>query len=265
MTDQIADYELVGALGRSASGMLHLALPPRRLRTDADLVVVKILVGRHPRERFPQVAETLRLFTAAESRHLATLYEVGYEHGAIWLSMEHYTRGSLQEPTVPLTRQELLQAVACASRGAHALHEVGLVHGDIKPANVLLATEGARLADVGLRASLHPNMTLPATSALADVELIDPTVIRGESPTRASDIWSLGVTLHRALSGEGLYPRTPEDDVLRVIRRVASTRPEIHSSLTVEEASLVRACLSVDPTERPPTGDVLAKTIEGLL
>lgn len=265
MTDQIADYELVGDLGRSASGMLHLALPPRRLRTDAELVVVKILAGRHPRERFLHVAETLRLFTAADSSSLATLYEVGHELETIWLSMDHYTRGSLEEPTVPLSRGELLQAVAGAARGAHALHEVGVVHGDIKPANVLLAAGGARLADVGLRPALHPNMTLPATSTLADVELIDPTVVRGEGPTRASDIWSLGVTLHRALSGEHLYPQTPEDDVLRMIRRVASTRPEIHSSLTVDEAALVRACLAIDPTERPPTGDVLAKTIEGLL
>lgn len=264
LTGQISDYELVGVRGRGASGVVHLALPPRRLRVDADLVVLKVLAGRHPRERFLQVAEKLRLFTTADSAHLASLYETGREQGAIWLSMAHYPGGSLQAPAVPLARAERLQAVASAARGAHALHEAGVVHGAIKPANILLTSNGAKLADIGLRSTLHPNMTLTPTSVVTDVELADPVIIRGEESSRATDIWSLGVTFYRALTGEALYAQLPEDDVLRMIRRISSTRPKMPDTLSPDEANVVRSCLAAEPAERPPTAEVLAKTIEDL-
>lgn len=265
LTDQIADYELVGVRGRGASGVIHLALPPKRLHIDADLVVIKVLTGRHSRDRFLRIAEKLRLFTMADPAHLVSLYETGREQGAIWVSMAHHPRGSLLAPAASLSRAQLLRAVACAARGAHALHEVGVVHGAIKPSNVLLTADGAKLADLGLRSVLHPNMTLTAASAVTDVELLDPVVIRGEEPSRATDIWSLGVTLYRALTGEALFAQAAEDDVLRMIRRISSTRPKVDNGLTSEEAALVRSCLSPDPTERPPTADVMAKTIEDLL
>ena len=86
--------------------------------------------------------------------------------------------------------------MAHAPRATHALHEAGIAHRDIKPANVLLYPGGAKLADLGLSHVLRPGVT---------IGYLDPCLIRGDRPSRASDIFSLGATLHYAVAGEGLY------------------------------------------------------------
>src|SRR3954447_21921710 len=77
-------------------------------------------------------------------------------------AMEHLPLGSLAAPARPLGRGEVLRAVAHA---AHALHEGGLTHGDLKPANILLTENGAKLSNLGLARYLTPGATLTGMAA----------------------------------------------------------------------------------------------------
>ena len=150
-----------------------------------------------------------RAFASAQSPYLVTLLDAGREGSTFFYAMEYCPLGSLESPERPLERRETLIAVAQAARGAHALHEAGLVHRSIKPANVLLVENGARLADLGLVHALAPTQTVTGLGSIGAVEYVEPDLLTGHPASRASDIWSLGVTLHRALTGAGLYGEMP--------------------------------------------------------
>jgi serine/threonine protein kinase len=129
---------------------------------------------------------------------------------------------------------------------------------------VLLHPGGAKLTDLGLSQVLAPGMTLTGMGPLGSVEFTDPALLAGDPPSRASDIWSLGVTLHRALSGEGLYGELPENDPVLVLRKVLSTPPTISDELDARGADLVRAAIAPDPSGRPATALEFAERVEAL-
>jgi serine/threonine protein kinase len=264
-TGRIADYEIVGPLGRGTAGDLLLARPPARLGLESELVIIKVLDGTHDPARFRRMSEELRLFAAIDSPYLMQLYDAGSEDGMLWYSMEHCALGSLADPAVGQTPEQQLTSLAQAARGVHDLHEAGIAHRDLKPAKVFLTEDGAKVADLELARFLEPGMTVTTAAPVGDLEFIDPAMLRGERASRASDIWALGVTLHVVLTGVSVYPGlTEEGGVLPAVRRVLSTPPTISEDLDPAVADLVRACTRPDPADRPSTALSVAEQIEAL-
>lgn len=263
--ERIADYEVVETLVRPGAETYLLARPPARLGLRDERVTIKVVDGRHERDRFERMAEELRIFASVGSPYLVTLYDAGSDDGRMWYSMTHFPMGTLAEPARFLTLEQRMQAVADAARGAHALHESGIAHRDIRPANVLLGQRHAVLADLELARFLQPGRTVTSTAPVGELEYTDPSLIRGERASRASDIWSLGLTLHRALAQESAYPGLPPDaGALPVIRRVLTGGPEISNRLDPAVVELIRSCVAPDPADRPATALALAEQIEAL-
>ena len=262
--DKIADYTLLRPLGEGNYGEFYLASPPPRLRVDAEFVAVKVLAGRTTEDAFRRATKELRLFAAVQSPYLVRLYDAGQEGETFYYSMEYFPMGSLGEPFRPLRREESLRAVAMAARAAHALHEAGIVHRDIKPDNIMLYESGAKLSDLGLAQLVQPGLTVTGMGPIGSVEFMDPGIMRGARASRASDIWSIGVTLHRALTGQSLYGELADDEPLLAMRKVLSAAPTVSPDLMPEAATLIRACLAPDPADRPPTALVVAERIESL-
>ena len=113
-----------------------------------------------------------------------------------------------------------MQAVADAALGSHALHEAGIAHANITPSNILLGTRCAKLADPSLLAVLDPGRTTAGTRAGDSVDLTDPSILLGAAPSRASDVWSLGATLHRMLTGQSLFGVVPDVGETEALRHV---------------------------------------------
>lgn len=260
----IADYELVRSLGEGNHGEFFLAVPPARLPVDAEHVAVKILSGPTTEDAFRRATRELRLFASVRSPYLVSLFDAGQEGGRFFYSMSYFPRGSLADPAQPLTRVETRRAVAHASRAAHALHEAGIVHRGIKPANILLEEDGAKLSDLGLAQVVTPGLSVTGIGPVESLEYVDPGTLRGEPASRASDVWSLGATLHRALAGEGVYGEISRTDVGLAVRQVLTSSPTLSDTLTSGEAALVRTCLAADPADRPATAEELAVCIEAL-
>jgi len=199
--DGIADYQFIRMLGAGNHGVYYLASRPERLGPGAELVAVKVLSGVSSQDTFRRATRELAAFAAVSSPDLVTLYDAGQQGEELYYSMEYFPSGSLAEPAQPAPRQAALSAVAGAARAAHALHEAGIAHNDIKPGNVMLPDDGGgKLADLGLSRVLTPGMTVSGLGSTASVEYLDPAVLRGAAPSRASDIFALGATLHRALA-----------------------------------------------------------------
>lgn len=257
---QVADYDVVRQLDREGATYL-LCKPPARLCLSDEFVTVKVVDGRHDPDRFRRMTLELKAFASVASEHLVRLFDAGSDDGRLWYSMRHHAAGSLAQPSGSVGDRERVLAVASAARGAHALHEAGLAHRDIKPANVLLGP--AVLADLELARVLDPGTTVTRTAPVGDLEFADPAMVRGERASRASDVWALGVTLHRSLSHTSIYPRLmPKDSVLQAIRIIMSDGPTVAGSLPDALAEVIRACLSPDPADRPATAVELADELE---
>jgi eukaryotic-like serine/threonine-protein kinase len=267
MTDErdgIADYRFIRQLGAGSHGVFYLAYSPKRLPVSAEYVAVKVLSGGSSQDVFRWAHRELAAFAAVNSPYLVTLYDAGQQGEEVYYSMEYLPRGSLMQPAEPPNRVTALEAMADASRAAHALHEAGIAHRDIKPGNVLLHPGGAKLADLGLSHVLAPGITITRMGPAGDIGYLDPCLIRGDRPSRASDVFSLGATLHYALTGEELYGPLPEDDPLLAMRRVVSHPPEIAAGLDPEAREVVAWAIAPDPAKRPATALQLAERIDEL-
>jgi serine/threonine protein kinase len=258
----IADYQVVRVLGEGNNGRFYLARPPARLGIPDEFVAVKVFTGQHSEQAYQRGVRELRAFAKVSTPYLVKVYDAVLQDSFMY-AMEYCPLGSLAAPARPLGRGEVLRAMGHAARGLHALHEAGLTHGDLKPANVLVTEDGGKLSDLGLARYLTPGVTLTGMASAASVEYLDPALLRGERPSRATEVFALGATLNRALTGTGLYGELPDGEPLLAIRRVMSAEPAIAPGLTDEEAALVSECLA-PVGQRPVTALQVAERLDRL-
>jgi serine/threonine protein kinase len=261
---RIADYELIESLGSGNHGEYFSARPPERLGLDVDLLAVKVLSVNASEDAFRRVANELRLFASIDSPELVTLYDAGQQSGSLYYAMEYFERGSLGHPTSELSRAAILRALADAARAAHALHEAGVAHRDIKPANVMLTDEGAKLSDLGLAQILSPGQTVTGIGPIGTIEYMEPGIVLGERAGRASDIWALGITAHRVLTGTSVYGDIPSGELIAALRHVLETVPALSAELSDREAEVIGSCLEPERVDRPVTAAELAEQFDAL-
>ena len=259
----IADYEFVRPLGESNYGTNYLATAPARLGIAATEVVVKVIAGPTSDDAFRRATRELKHFSVADSDRLVAVYDAGRQGGAFYYAMEFLPLGSLERPHVEIGTGQRVAAVRDAALAAHALHERGIAHRDIKPANVLLAEDGGRLADLGLSQLLSPGMVTTGLGQIG-LEFTDPAIILGAQASRASDIWSLGATLHFAITGAGVYGELRDTEPLLLVRSILASQPSLSPDLSPAARELVEACLATDVAARPRTAAEVADRIAGL-
>jgi eukaryotic-like serine/threonine-protein kinase len=258
----LADFRVVRLIGDGNHGRFYLAHPPARLGIEDEYVAVKVFAGQYSEDAFRRGTRELRAFAAVESPYLARIYDAVLEDNFLY-AMEYFPLGSLAAPARPLEKDDVLRAVEHAARAVHDLHEAGLAHGDVKPGNVMLHENGAKLSDLGLARVFATGAAVTGMAPETSIEFLDPALLRGDSPSRATDIWALGATAHRALSGTGLYGELPERQPLLAIRRVQSSSPVLSPTLSAGESQVVAACLA-GPAERPQTALEVATRIAAL-
>jgi eukaryotic-like serine/threonine-protein kinase len=262
--ERIADYEIVSPLGRANHGELFLARPPERLGIVVDAVVLKVLDARSSEATFRRVTRELRAFAATRSEYLVVVYEAGQDRDLFFYAMEHHPDGTLGSAAVRLRTPAVVHAVACAARAAHALHEAGIAHRDIRPENIYVLDGSARLGELGLAQLIAPGQTVTGVSQQSSIEYLDPQILLGGHGSRATDIWSLGLTLHRALTGAGVYGEVALDDPLRAFRTLLTTEPVLSPALSDAERDVVERCLA-PAGQRYPTAAALAADLDLLV
>jgi eukaryotic-like serine/threonine-protein kinase len=264
--DGIADYVFIRPLNEGNHGQYYLAKPPARLGLEATNVVVKVVAGQTTQETFSKATRELKAFAAVRSPYLVRLYDAGQQTGTFFYAMEWLERGSLAAPSSELTKDAARKAVADVARAAHALHEAGIVHQDIAPENVLLAEDGGRLADLGLAKVLQPGVTVTSlgSRSIGAVEYVDPARLAGGQPSRQTDVYSLGMTLHRALAGVGMFGDISSAAPMMAMRAVLAGTPKLDPALGPDEAALIKACIDPDLSRRPRTALEVAERIDAL-
>jgi eukaryotic-like serine/threonine-protein kinase len=263
--DGIADYEFVRSLGKGNNGEFFLARTPARLPVDDEYVAVKVLSGLVTDDVFRRATRELSAFAAVPSPYLVTLFDAGQQGEAFYYAMEYLEDGDLESSLASVPTARALRAVASAARAAHALHEAGIVHRDIKPANILLGADTAKLTDLGLSQLLTPGVTITGMGSTTSIEYVDPVLIQGAPASRATDIFSIGATLHRVVAGHGLYGELPTGDPMLALRKVFAGQPKVADSVPPAVAAVITEAIDPDLAQRPVTAEVLAERIEALV
>jgi serine/threonine protein kinase len=259
--NSIADYELVHLLGEGSHGSFWLARCPARLGLADTSVAVKTFAHQADQADFERLTAELQRYSAVDTPHLAKLFDVGLQGSTLYYAGQYFADGSLAQPARPFTRASVLNAVTEAALAAHALHEAGMAHRSIKPGNIFIDGEAARLGDIGLTQVLNPGQTITGLDHVGSIEYLAPELIQGQPASRATDVWALGATMHRVLTARSVFPDVPQGSLLQALRHVVSERPVLNDRLRDEERAVIERSLSVDPAARPATALELAQVV----
>jgi TolB-like protein len=263
--DTVDRYRIVRRLGSGAMGVVYLAHDPQLDRA----VALKLLRSRHAlsagaRERL--VAEA-RAASALDHPNVAAVYEIGEtDDGCPFIAMaycdgeslaERLKRGALQVGEAVQVGQQIADALAAA-------HGSGIVHRDVKPANIVVSMDGrARLMDFGIARVLGRESG--SNGVAGTPAYMSPEQISGEAGTPASDVWALGIVLYEMLTGSRPF-RAETEGALRTA--ILSQPPaDLRSALPdcpAELLAIIERCLTKSPNERPATAGVIAAQLRAL-
>lgn len=266
----IGKYTVQRSLGRGGMGAIFLAI-------DNDLqrpVALKILEAqdRGAFERFRREA-----YAVARISHpnVVQIYEVGLDETVPFIVMEYVSGGTVSdlmrdpEEPLPLPWQRSARLIAGIARGLGAAHQKGIVHRDIKPANLLLERRSgdvAKVADFGIAKLSGSSESLTREgSFVGTVGYLSPEQAQGLEVDARSDVYSLGLTWFRLLTGHRAFEGSTAQ-ILRasVTQSVPDPRAQ-NPSIPLGISELVLRMGSVTKEERPRDGNVVASAIEALL
>ncbi len=255
-----ADYELVDQLQPGNHGTFYLARPPARLNHHEDLVALKILDRHATDNEFKRMAAELQLLIELRHPHLVDVLDAGHEDGRLFYATRFYRDGSLPlGPTTDLAA--VTTQVADAAEAAHALHEVGVAHRDIKPSNILIADGRGHLSDLGVANYADANFTTTGSSPVGTLAYADPRLIHGDPAGRASDVWSLGATLHAAVVGHSVLGDIPNAHLAGAIEYVLSAVATVSPTCPPLLAEIVAKATHVERPQRYLTGEEMAAAL----
>ncbi len=255
-------YDVGRPLGSGGMGEVFLARD-RVLGRDVALKVLRSQYAgdREFAERFKREARS-----AASLSHpnIVQVYDRGEtEDGASYIAMEYVPGGTLKEKILaegPLGRREAAALGAQVAEALGAAHERGVVHRDIKPQNVLLTDRGdAKVADFGI-ARAGSSVTISKTgSVMGTAGYMSPEQALGKPATPKSDLYSLGVVLYEALTGE--LPYTADNPIAVSMKHVNEPLvppKEIDPAIPEGMNALVVKLMAKNPEDRYASANELA-------
>ncbi|NUU23054.1 MAG: serine/threonine protein kinase, partial [Streptomycetaceae bacterium] len=257
-------YRLRERLGRGGMGTVWGALDEV---LDRQVAVKELRVPAHvdDEERGTLCARMLREARAAariDHPNVVTIFDVVAEDGRPWIVMELVRGLSLAqeiEKDGPLPPGQVAEMGLRLLSALDAAHEAGVLHRDVKPANVLLARNGrVVLTDFGV-ASVEDSATLTQLGALVgSPEYLAPEQVDGQMPGPPADLWSLGVTLYEAVEGKPAFKRATHAATLAAV--AAARFPNLNKADVL--LPVLRAVLVQDPTARADSGRLRERLVE---
>jgi urea transport system substrate-binding protein len=214
----LGKYQIIGTLGQGGMGIVLRAHDPMIERDVAiKLLPEQLADDDKALSRFLAEAKAAGKLNHA---NVVSIYEIGQEGQAYYLVMELITGGSASDGLDLRHAYSVLDATRIAidaCKGLAAAHAVGLIHRDVKPANLLKAADGSfKITDFGLaKTATHPRDVTQAGTVVGTPYFMSPEQCDGKPVDARSDIYSLGATYYSLLTGKNPYEQS--DSVMQVM------------------------------------------------
>ena len=271
MISHLGRYEITGELGRGAMGIVYKAYDPLIERTVAIKTINLLALSDAERAeyetRFYQEAKAAGRLTHP---NIVTIHDLGESGDVAYIAMELMEGRDLQEMLYGKTRLLVTDALNIAIQVASGLfyaHQHGVVHGDIKPSNIMVLGDNlVKIADFGIARLIHSTENRQDEAIFGTPSFMSPEQIQGKAIDARSDIFSLGVVLYDMLTARLPFPA---EGTVKLKEQLATLDPEKPSSLNpsipVELDAIIYKCLAKDPDARYRNANDLANDLRACL
>jgi serine/threonine protein kinase len=264
--DVFGRYQLTDVLGQGGMGIVYGArdtVLDRRVAVKLILPVLSDMEGF--RARFEREAAVL---AKVHSRNVIKIYDIGEHDGLVYFVTEFVSDGDLQtflDEAGAMETVAALSLVAQLCEGLQDAHDLGVVHRDIKPRNVLLWRRGLQLVpylcDFGIAVDGAQHMTVSG-SVIGTLKYMAPERHHGAMADRRSDVYSMGCVLYAVLTGDAPYDGSSDYQVMAAhvdapVPTYDRGRP--HDWLV---NAVVQQSLAKDPADRFQTAAALGRALE---
>ena len=263
----IGGYQIAEEIGRGGMAVVYRAYQPQLERW----VAIKTLratedIGEEFLARFRREA---RAIAALRHPNILTVYDYGEEGGIAYIVMEYVPGGTLKASLTgqPMEWPDVATLVIPVGHALSYAHSQGIVHRDVKPANVLLARpDWPLLADFGLVKIIgHQGSITKPGMAIGTPAYFSPEQATGESIDHRSDIYGLGIVLYELLTGRLPFKaKSPVDMLMQRLREPPPSPRRLNPRITSELEAIILRALARDPAARHPTMEALVNDLSRL-
>lgn len=260
---RLGKYEVRSVLGLGAMGHVYEAYDEDLQRVVAMKILPRRIDPLHQPLGLKMFLQEARVAAQITHPNVVTVYEVGQQDGIYYFVMERVhgvTLAALIEQSGPLPIYQACYTIAHAAKGLAAGHALGVVHRDVKPGNIMIDTKGrVKVTDFGLaNVAGAAGIAELADRTLGTPGWISPEIARGEPPTAASDIYSLGLTLYYALTRDRLIKAKSRSGMIQAQQTAISvTRAQLPAEWPSRLCEILVQCLQADSRHRYQSADLL--------
>ena len=248
----ISHYKITEKLGEGGMGVVYKAADTKLERP----VALKFLAA-HAIEDPEHKARFVREAKAAarlDHQNICSVYEIDEAEGQTFLAMAYLEGHTVKDKVAerPLKLDEALDIAVQTAQGLQAAHEKGIVHRDIKSANLMVTPQSqVKIMDFGLAQLAERSKLTETSTILGTPAYMSPEQAIGEKTDRRTDLWSLGVVLYEMVAGRLPFEAERQEAVLF---KISSDEPEpvtaLRAGLPMELEWIVGKCLAKAPDER---------------
>ena len=267
----LAGYRISRLIGQGATGAVYLAEGADGQQVALKVLIAELALDARFRERFLREAE---IAAALDEPHIVPTVAMGEEDGTLYLVMRYVHGLDLREilrQEGPLSSERAVDLVGQVASALDAAHALGLVHRDVKPGNVLVAStdtgEHAYLCDFGLAKHVSSVSSLTGERGfVGTIAYISPEQIEGATIDARADVYSLGCMLFECLTGQAPFARTSE--VAAVYAHMNEPPPrasDVQPGVPAAFDAVVARALAKAPNDRYPScGELAAASVAAL-
>jgi TolB-like protein len=269
---RLASYEIVSLLGTGGMGEVYRA---RDVRLNRH-VALKIITSSGDGEARRRLLNEARAAAAVNHPNICQIFEIGEEQDTLFITMELLAGETLADRILrgPMALSQAIPLAVEALTALQVIHEQGLVHRDVKPANIFLTPHGLKILDFGLARptslSLDPALTQTATrltqagTMMGTPRYMSPEQIQGQSLDGRTDLFAMGATLYEMLAGTPAFAGATSLDVLHATLHDAPAA--LGGSRTIESVNrIVQRLLAKRPEDRPTSASAVAEDLKASL
>jgi len=259
-------YQILEELGRGGMGVVYKAEDTKLKRTVAlKFLPPELTHVPDVKERFMREAQAA---AALDHPNICTVHEFDEAEGKTYITMAYIEGQDLRKKSEsgPLELEDALSISMQAAEGLQAAHKKGVIHRDIKSANIMVTDSGqAKIMDFGLARMAEQTMLTQEGTAMGTVAYMSPEQTQGKAVDQRTDIWSFGVVLYEMLTGDLPFKGEHEQAVVYAIRKdkhkpVTDARPEIPVSI----GQVVDKALEKNPENRYQQIDELLDDLKSI-